>query len=420
MALPSRLHRAVLVDPARPMLRVATLDQRWVEHAELTAALGVGAAWRCAPSRWEDADTVVHLLVGSGPLPEDGWVPDHDPAALAGFSAETAAWLRSAYDGWRAGTLAVPGQPWWSASWAAEVTTWIDDVLQPLGLSRTGEPVPTKMWSLSAVLRVPTSAGRDLWFKATCDWFHAEPALTAVVASLAPSMTPDVVAVDTERAWMLLEELPDADAEPAHLAVPVAAGMAALQLAAPVSVLVEAGLERRSLAGLVGELHRALHESVLTDRFTEEQWASWREVEPWLVEQVEALDALGLPDALNHGDLHLGNVAGVDEPIVFDWTDACLTHPYLDARHLANEVREPGAGERVWAAWSEPWRAAYPQVDHDLAWSLTPAVETAFQLATYERIFRAQDPDSRGDLLSVVPWLHDRLREAHDAARQPR
>ena len=48
---------------------------------------------------------------------------------------------------------------------------------------------------------------------------------------------------------------------------------------------------------------------------------------------------------------------------------------------------------------------------------VTPAVETAFQVATYERIFRAQDPDSRSDLAAVVPYLYERLRTARDAAR---
>ena len=62
------------------------------------------------------------------------------------------------------------------------------------------------------------------------------------------------------------------------------------------------------------------------------------------------------------------------------------------------------------------WREAYDELDHERAWALTPAVETAFQVATYERILRAQDPDGRSDLAAVVPWLHERLRAARDAA----
>lgn len=406
--LPSRLHRAVLVEPRG--LRVAEVDQRWVGHEELVAALGVDTAWRCVPSRWETPDRVVHLLVGAeapATFPE---------GRLDGFSERTAAWLRTSYGAWLAGQVDLPGQPWWSASWAPEVLAWVDAVL-PAGTIRRGAAVPAKMWSLSAVLRVPVTSAdgdRDLWFKTTCDWFRAEPGLTAVVARLAPDLTPDVVALDADRAWMLLEELPGADAEPAHLAVPVARGMAALQLAADRTVLEEAGVESRPLEGLVGELHRALHDSVVADRFTDEQWAAWREQETWAVAQVRELDALGLPLALNHGDLHLGNVAGTDAPVVFDWTDACLTHPYLDARHLARERPESEFAEAVWEAWTAPWRAAHPEVDHDRARALAEPVEVVFQLATYERIFRAQDGSSRGDLLSVVPWLHDRLREARE------
>ncbi len=395
------------------------VDQRWVDHRDLTAALGVERAWKCGTPRWETDERVVHLLVpGEGQsLPEDGW--SRDPAG-SGFDHATVDWLTATYDAWRTGRVAVAGQQWWSAAWVGEVTDWLDEVLPADGLCRVAEPVPTKLWSLSAVLRVPVAGAdgeRSLWFKATCEWFRAEPSLTAVVAGLAPDLTPDVVAVDTGRAWMLLEELTDADAEPAHLAVAAAAGMARLQLAAERSDLLDAGVEERSLSGLVGELHRALHDSVLRDRFSPQQWAEWAEVESWVVEQIEALDAIGLPTALNHGDLHLGNIAGDTSPVVFDWTDACLTHPYLDARHLAAERPDAEHATRVWAAWSEPWRAAYPELDHEWAWALTPAVETAFQVATYERIFRAQDPDSRSDLAAVVPYLYERLRAARDAAR---
>jgi hypothetical protein len=416
------LHRVVLLDPSRDRWRVVDVDQRWVDHGDLTAALGLERAWKCGTPRWETDDRVVHLLVpGEGePLPGDGWL--RGPAE-AGFDEATVRWLTATYDAWRTGRLAAAGQPWWTAAWSDEVTVWLDEVLPTAGLRRVAAPVPTKLWSLSAVLRVPVAAAegqaggvRHLWFKATCEGFRAEPSLTALVAGLAPELTPDVVAVDPGRAWMLLEELTGADAAPAHLAVGAAAGMAGLQLGADRADLLAAGVEERSLAGLVGELHRALHDSVLSNRFPAHRWAEWAEVEPWVVEQIEALDAIGLPTALSHGDLHLGNIAGDSTPVVFDWTDACLTHPYLDARHLANECSDEEHAAQVWTAWSQPWRAAYPDVDHDRAWSLTPAVETAFQVATYERIFRAQDPDSRADLAAVVPWLHDRLRAARDAA----
>ena len=43
-----------------------------------------------------------------------------------------------------------------------------------------------------------------------------------------------------------------------------------------------------------------------------------------------------MPYTLGHGDLHLGNVALVDDHVLlFDWTDAAVTFPALDIALLA-------------------------------------------------------------------------------------
>lgn len=423
MALPARTHLAVLVDPRGERWRLVELTQRWAEQSDLVDAFGVDRAWRCAPARWETQDRAIHLLAAEAgsDLAADGWIafgvvpddgPDVEPATLG--------WLRETYAAWRAGSVGVPGQPWWDSSWPAQVLGWVDAVLPAAGLRRSADPVPSKLWPLSAVLRVPVEGeggARDLWFKATCDWFRAEPALTALVAGLAPQLAPRVVAVDDERAWILLEELVQADAESPALAVPVAEGLSRLQLAVGAEDLAAAGVPRRPLASLVEDYRDALHHSVVRAEFTDEQWRGWAAVEEWVTARIEELDSLGLPPALNHGDLHLGNVAGdlTTGPVVYDWTDACLTHPYLDAAHLAGELEDPEAAEAVWEAWTGPWREAHPGVDHARARFLAVAVEIAFQVVTFERIFRAQQPDSRGDLLPAVPWLHDRLVAAHAA-----
>jgi hypothetical protein len=64
------------------------------------------------------------------------------------------------------------------------VLAFVDRAAAAQGFRRSGAPEPVRLWSLSAVLRVPVlrdgTAG-DLWFKATCDGFHGEPALTAAV-----------------------------------------------------------------------------------------------------------------------------------------------------------------------------------------------------------------------------------------------
>ncbi len=77
-------------------------------------------------------------------------------------------------------------------------------------------------------------------------------------------------------------------------------------------------------------------------------------------------------DTVCHGDLHLGNVAWVgDGPVLFDWTDACFGHPYLDAVLLARSAGIAGADDQsVRESFLREWRLRFPDVDHDRVWEL--------------------------------------------------
>ncbi|MEP6694388.1 MAG: phosphotransferase, partial [Chloroflexota bacterium] len=51
---------------------------------------------------------------------------------------------------------------------------------------------------------------------------------------------------------------------------------------------------------------------------------------PQLGALAEELSALGIGATVQHDDLHDGNVLTRDgRPVIFDWGDACVTHPFL-------------------------------------------------------------------------------------------
>jgi hypothetical protein len=116
--------------------------------------------------------------------------------------------------------------PWFRKGWLQQVEDWIDDQLRVLNLVRGADPVPVRVWSLSAVLRLPLTDGADFWFKASCDHFRAEPAVTRAIGALAGSTAPGVLASDDDRAWLLLAPLPPTTVDPvgrieATLAFPI-------------------------------------------------------------------------------------------------------------------------------------------------------------------------------------------------------
>ncbi|MBI1880332.1 MAG: phosphotransferase [Chloroflexi bacterium] len=58
---------------------------------------------------------------------------------------------------------------------------------------------------------------------------------------------------------------------------------------------------------------------------------------PHLKARCDQLAGYSVPQTLVHGDLHTGNVALVEGKLLFfDWTDACVTHPFFDVMLMMN------------------------------------------------------------------------------------
>ncbi len=120
---------------------------------------------------------------------------------------------------------------------------------------------------------------------------------------------------------------------------------------------------------------------------------------------VTTLTALGLPDTLVHGDFHAGNVALVDgRPVIFDWSDAAVGNPLVDAVTWLDHIDDPGLRDRTWdrfvAAWSLP--AGVSGTIRDAA--LTAGA--AYQAVSYSGIVRAIEPLRR---LESADGLEDYL-----------
>ena len=153
--------------------RAATRRRCWWRHS-----------YACARIRRCCSASSAH---GPGPRSRAPGRPSHDVAedddAVLASLLEVAAVV--------AGHAEAPARRprWFSASWYDEVDAWIDQHLAARGRARTGDTVPVKVWSLSAVLQVPCEPAA-VWFKASCRHFHAEPALTRLVVEMLPEHAP--------------------------------------------------------------------------------------------------------------------------------------------------------------------------------------------------------------------------------------
>ena len=191
------------------------------------------------------------------------------------------------------------------------------------------ELVHDRPWS--TVLRVP-AAGEPLWFKECKSIWAFEPRLTAVLAQRWPDRMPQVVAYDEERAWLLTR---DAGTQVEHLPDAQRIWLDAVRLYAELQRGEAAHLDEH-LAHGVPDLRLPRLPALYADMLerdiplTPEQRESLRRFEPRFAELCDELAARGVPETIQHDDLHIHNVyASGGRALLLDWGDSCLQHPYF-------------------------------------------------------------------------------------------
>jgi aminoglycoside phosphotransferase (APT) family kinase protein len=415
-------HVVALVHDGRILLRegglpVVVTDE---DHPGCPELLGhVGADYVISPARRLKAGLFVHTVAARKPRACGDWVP---LLQVPGEPAVRNAVMQSVRE-YEGSTPTPPQRPaWFRKGWALETQAWIDATLARCGRRRTGPVEVEQLWSLSAVLRAPTDQDAA-FFKATSGIFRAEPAITRVLADSFPHVVPTVLGHDADRAWMLLDQLAGVDEDRADGAAAAAATVLAdvqLRSLDHLQSLRAAGCPDRTLHPTLAGLSQLLHDSVELPNLSGQEIAAARAAVPRAAELLEELWSCGLPNTLTHGDLHLGNTAYDGAQLrLFDWTDACVSHPFLDGVHLARSAlqHKSDADRRdpldldVVEAFAAPWRARYPHAAVDRALQLAPAIDRIFQAISYEQIHQAQEETSRWELAGVVKRF---LRELPD------
>jgi hypothetical protein len=247
--------------------------------------------------------------------------------------------------------------------WLAEALAWIRARVDVVGEI---EQPHVRWWS--TVLRVPTSDG-DLFFKAVAPVHRFEPALTARLAELQPERVTEVVDVDPERGWFLmrdagrrLRELIETR-DDLHHWERVLPEYARLQLeVAPCADEFLAMEVPDARPAVLPDLFREL----LARRpqgLTDEEHRNALAAVPRFEEMCRALAEDGLPETIQHDDLHDGQVFVRDgRYLVFDWGDSCVSHPLLSLTVTLRSIAwrsdlEPGGPElrRLRDVYLEPF-----------------------------------------------------------------
>ena len=267
----------------------------------------------------------------------------------------------------------VDGREWTKPGWFGQVREWLDRQATAGGWT-VHQVEQIRSWEFSCVLRVLTDQG-ELYFKAMPRAYAGEVALIQRLAKWYPAWLPSVESADLGRRWVLLRACGGRCLEAgAPLAdwQRVARAYAQLQLASAQKVdrLRALGCPDRSLRTL-----REAIEPLLADKaallvseehgLTSAELESLRAALPWLEATCDELSASSLPQTLEHGDLWASNIyIGDGDPQFIDWTDACLSHPFLSLGPLLRSAGwdaqlqdDSGAVRKIADAYLEPWSA---------------------------------------------------------------
>jgi hypothetical protein len=237
---------------------------------------------------------------------------------------------------------------------------WIRSHVRPVG---TIETAHARSWA--TVLRVPLSGGRVCWFKACAPVQAFEPRLTAELFTRWPDRVAEVLAYDEERGWLLLA---DAGTPIGAFGNPPEAWLEALPLYAEVQ-RGEAEHAREHLTHGVPDLRLATLSARYEDLLGRDLPLDADEMcrlhgfaarFPALCAE---LAAHGVPETVQHDDLHMANVYTHGERLrLIDWGDASISHPFASLvvtfRFLEEVTRlaptDPWFA-RLRDAYLEPW-----------------------------------------------------------------
>jgi hypothetical protein len=333
----------------------------------------------------------ITLLVecdASGPATPPGltWL-SLDAPAIARLEPETsraavASWARERVEGWS------PLRPAWSRpGWFARASAWMVEQMAAAGRPAVSAPRQHQLWGISAILRAPSADG-DLFFKCSGDLFRSEAAVTQALARLMPDLLPEVVAVDEQRGWLLLRDLGarELGEQDESLWSEGVLAHARLQrsMLTRTDELVALGLPVRSLAGLAASVEQWSEDTTLLERMSPEQREGWLATFPALVEACLRLDAIGPGPSLVHGDFHPWNVVhGKGTTRIFDWSDAAVSHPFVDLATYVFRTRDVAVRRGLIDAYIAAWSTEASDETLREAAALGLVVGALYQVQTY-------------------------------------
>ncbi|MCX4771861.1 aminoglycoside phosphotransferase family protein [Streptomyces sp. NBC_01260] len=313
--------------------------------------------------------------------------------------------------------------PWQDPAWREAALAWAERTLAAHGL-RTTRRLAVRLRPWSVLVRMTAEGEPDVWFKANPAAAAFEAGLAEALARWVPGHVLEPLAVDAARGWSLLphggtlfrDTLRQDPADERAWEEPLRQYAAMQRALGPrAGEMGQLGVPDARMAVLPATFDRLVEENATLDPATR---TALRELRPRFNGWCDELAATGIPDSLDHADLHDGQffAPGPGRFTFFDWGDAALSHPFcslLVPLRTAAERHGPQVLPKLRDAYLDPWTDT----------GLTPAelrraVSLAWRLAavgracSWGRLFpgAGEAPATTGDAESAR-WLRELFAE---------
>jgi hypothetical protein len=245
--------------------------------------------------------------------------------------------------------------PWMSSSretWLADVSNWTRAELNRRGYIPAPDTEILHDRPRAIVLRFETTAGW-FYFKASASAGAHEAVLSQRLSSRWPKLVPAPLAINQERGWIVMphagltmrdyfrgsDPLPTWKVLlPAYAAIQSESAIdrdALLALGLPDCGMVQLPTLLRELLSRDASISRGR-----ADGISEVERQDMFRILSSFEEQCARLRALGIPDGIEHGDLHEGNVLVEDSALrLIDWADSCLSHPFCSMLVILSTIQ---------------------------------------------------------------------------------
>jgi hypothetical protein len=298
-----------------------------------------------------------------------------------------------------------------------------------VGLAVSGPIEQPHVRPWSTVLRIPTEGG-DVWFKANMPTQAFEVSVVESLAARRPDLVPPLLASDRARGWMLqgdggtrlreiLEET--CDFQVWLKILPLYAELQ-MDVAAERDRLLAAGVPDRLLASLPSQFEEVLTDVEALETLTLDEPRRLAALAPRIEAECRELAGYGLPETIQHDDLHDGQVFVRDGRFLFfDWGDACVSHPFytlvvtlavlayrLELDHDAPEL------DRFRDAYLEPWTRFRPRRELEQAYPLAFRLGVLCRGLTWRSVIAVLPRPLRDDEADAVPERMRMLLEVYE------